>query len=200
MFVVGLTGGIGSGKTTAANLFADLGINLLDTDHIARELVQPNTPALANIIDYFGQTIVDDTGQLKRQELGKIIFSNADKRRWLENLLHPLIDQILRLKLKSLTSAYAMIVSPLLLETDQKKLVNRILLIDCPQSIQEQRVMARNHYNLATIRHIIAAQLPAEKKRQLADDIVTNDKSKAYLSTQILYLHHHYLKLASNPH
>lgn len=182
MFVVGLTGGIGSGKSAAATIFAKLGVTVVNADNVAREIVEPGTEALKAIAQHFGQTILLDDGSLDRAALRKKIFSDAESsqtaKQWLENLTHPLIRQRIIEHLnnnKSESEAdYRILESPLLMETNQHKLVDRLLLIDIPQSLQIERTMARDHNTKEQVDAIIAAQMSREDKQLLANDKIEN--------------------------
>jgi dephospho-CoA kinase len=196
MFKIGLTGGIGSGKTAATDYFQQLGIDVVDADVVAREVVVPGTPALAHIAEHFGAQILDTSGALDRAQLRQIIFSNPAEKAWLEALLHPLIrDEILR-QLNRARSPYAILVSPLLFETEQHLLVDRSLLIDAPEALQLARASSRDHSSEQTIRSIMASQMPRAQKLAMADDVICNDRDLATLHAQVAALHTTYLKLA----
>jgi len=152
MFVVGLTGGIGSGKSAVSAQFAELGIEIIDADVAARTVVEVGKPALAHIADHFGKEVLLEDGNLNRAGLRKIVFSSAEERGWLERLLHPLIYTELKNQLRSATSAYVILASPLLIETGQNRLANRILVVDVPEDIQIQRTMARDSNSETQVR------------------------------------------------
>ena len=207
MFVVGLTGGIGSGKSAAATIFAKLGVTVVNADNVAREIVEPGSEALKAIAKHFGQTILLDDGSLDRAALRKKIFSDAESshtaKQWLENLTHPLIRQRIMEHLnknKSESEAgYRILESPLLMETNQHKLVDRLLLIDIPQSLQIERTMARDHNTKEQVDAIIAAQMSREDKQLLANDKIENTGTLVELEQQILALHSQYQELANLP-
>lgn len=205
MFVVGLTGGIGSGKSAAATIFAKLGVTVVNADNVAREIVEPGSEALKAIAQHFGQTILLDDGSLDRAALRKKIFSDAESsqtaKQWLENLTHPLIRQRIMEHLnknKSKSEAdYRILESPLLMETNQHKLVDRLLLIDIPQSLQIERTMARDHNTKEQVDAIIAAQMSREDKQLLANDKIENIGTLAELEKKVLAIHAQYQQLAS---
>ena len=196
-FVVGLTGGIGCGKSTVTALFAKLGVQYVDADIVAREVVQPGTACLAAICQHFGSNIVNQAGELDRAALRQRVFSNAADKAWLEQLLHPAIRQQLLAQLAALTSPYALLVAPLLLENKLQHLVQRVLVIDLAEDLQRQRAMARDNSSEQQINAIMAAQISRTERLQLADDIITNDSSIADLAPQVARLHQHYLQLAA---
>ena len=196
MLIIGLTGGIGSGKTAASDIFESLGVNVVDADIVAREVVEPEKPALNKIAKHFGKDILQDDGHLDRAQLRSIIFSQPSEKEWLENLLHPLIRQEIQAQLGRSTSQYAILVSPLLLETDQSKIVNRILLIDVPPNIQIERAAQRDNNSRQQIQKIIDSQLPRDVKISNSDDVICNDQSFAELEKKIIEQHAFYLELA----
>jgi len=196
MWTVGLTGGIGSGKSAASALFEQHGICVVDADVVAREVVGSETPALGKIAEHFGADILDTHGKLDRAKLRAIIFSKLDEKKWLENLLHPLIREEIKKKLNNAYSPYAILVSPLLFETDQHLLVNRTLLIDLPEALQRSRAAKRDNSNAEQIQKIIDNQLSRECKIDRADDIISNMHDFAYLREEVDRQHLHYLELA----
>jgi dephospho-CoA kinase len=196
MIIIGLTGGIGSGKTTASNLFAELGITVVDADIAAREVVKPGSAALQEIQSHFGDRSLNNDGSLNRKTLREQIFNDATERHWLEQLLHPLIKKCLQQQLDNASSEYAMLSSPLLLETDQHQLAQRILVIDIPEPLQLERASARDDNNQKQIKAIMAAQMSRQTRNQRADDIILNDSDTDQLKAKVLSLHHYYLELA----
>ncbi|GAB1259436.1 dephospho-CoA kinase [Aurantivibrio plasticivorans] len=197
MFVVGLTGGIGSGKTAVSDYFATKGITIVDADVAARIVVEPGSLALNSIRDHFGEEILNDDGSLNRGALRKVIFSDAGERGWLEKLLHPLIYQEIKKQLKAATGPYAMLVSPLLVETGQSRLTNRIIVVDVPEKIQVERVTLRDSNDEAQVKAIMAAQTSREKRLASASDVITNDASLEALHQQVDQLHDKFIELAS---
>lgn len=196
MFVVGLTGGIGSGKTAASDIFKSLGVNIVDADIVAREVVEPGQPALKEIVQHFGADILLTDGNLDRAKLRTCIFSNPSEKYWLENLLHPIIRQEIQHQLNDSKATYSILVSPLLFETDQSKLVNRTLLIDVPVDIQLERAAFRDNNPAEQIQKIIDSQLPRDVKLSKADDVICNDKDLASLELKIKDKHLFYLECA----
>ena len=197
MFVVGLTGGIGSGKTAVSDRFAALGIAIVDADVASRVVVEPGRPALADIAEHFGTEVIDAGGALDRAALRTRVFSDPNERRWLEQLLHPRIADEIRSGIAGATSPYAMLVSPLLLEAGQAAYANRILVVDVPVEVQIARTMARDDNDEAQVRRIIAAQSPREDRLARADDVIENDKGLDALDSAVAELHARYLALAA---
>lgn len=196
MYVVGLTGGIGSGKSTVAKILMDLGIEVLDADVAARTVVEPYSPALDEIASHFGKEIIFPNGQLDRKALRSKVFGNDPELKWLESLLHPLIRQLLEEQLQKARSPYAVLESPLLLETNQHELANRILVVDAPEETQIQRALARDGGNEQEIRSIISAQMSREQRLALADDVILNDRGTEELESRVLSLHRDYLQFS----
>lgn len=200
MLAVGLTGGIGSGKSTVADCFAALGVPLIDADVIAREVVAAGTAGLASVVEAFGREIVDDTGALDRRRLRERVFADDTARRQLEAILHPLIRAEMRRQVADCTHPYCIVVVPLLLESGQRDLVQRVLVVDVPEEVQVARTCTRDHVSEAQVRAIIAAQIPRDDRLARADDVITNDRDDAHLRREVARLHARYLKLAqANP-
>jgi dephospho-CoA kinase len=197
-FIVGLTGGIGCGKTTVTELFQALGIQAVDADIVARQVVMPGTACFNAIKAHFGANILQSTGEINRALLRQRIFSNSADKAWLEQLLHPAIRQELLTQLAALTSPYALLVAPLLLENKLKQYVQRVLVIDLPEQLQLERAMARDAANAGQISAIMAAQMSRTERLKLADDIITNDSNVADLPPQVARLHQCYLRLATS--
>lgn len=197
MLIIGLTGGIGSGKSAASARFEELNIHVVDADIVAREVVEPGKPALKTIAKQFGADILDTHGALNRSKLREIIFSDTNAKRWLENLLHPIIRSDIIRQLSEASSPYAILVSPLLFETDQHKLCTRTLLIDAPEALQIERATRRDQSSAEAIKKIIATQMPRASKQKHADDIILNDGDEAHLKRMIDSQHQTYLELAS---
>jgi len=191
MLKVGLTGGIGCGKTTVANLFAEKGVPVIDADQISRQLVEPDRPVFWAIVRHFGEDVLLD-GQLNRRMLKERIFLRPDEREWLENLLHPLIYQEIQGQVASFSAPYCLLVVPLLLETGRRDLVDRLLVVDCPPEVQRQRIGIRDGLDDKTINLILAAQLSREQRLAAADDVVENFDELAALRPQIDRLHCRY--------
>ncbi len=198
MLIIGLTGGIGSGKTTVSDLFSELAVPVIDTDIIARELVEPGQESLKKIVKAFGQSVLKNNNELDRKKLADITFKNSDARKKLEDILHPEIRQKILTKIKNLSSPYCIVVIPLLFETGQAELVDRILLIDCPVETQIKRVKQRDQRPEQQILSIISTQTPRKIKQQNTNDIINNNDSIEQLKNQVTILHKKYLDLASN--
>ncbi len=196
MYVVGLTGGIGSGKTAVSDLFENLGVAVVDADLAQRAVVEKGKPALAKIAEHYGADILLEDGNLNRPALRKIVFSDPQERGWLERLLHPLIFRHLQKNLMSADSEYAILVSPLLIETGQARLTQRILVIDAPDELRIERTVKRDNNDEAQVRAIMAAQADRETRLARADDVIVNDKSFEDLKATVDSLHQQYLKLA----
>ncbi|MFT5562134.1 MAG: dephospho-CoA kinase [Litorivivens sp.] len=197
MYVVGLTGGIGSGKSAASQRFEALGACSVDADIIARDVVQPGTEALASIGKRFGKSIVQADGNLDRAALRKIIFQSSEAKTWLESLLHPLIGAETMRQLGAAQSPYALFVSPLIVESGQKILCQRLLVIDVPEALQIERTMARDNNERAQVERIIASQAARKDRLAQADDVICNDLGLDDLHHAADKLHQHYLALAS---
>ena len=196
MFVVGLTGGIGSGKSTVAGMFAALEIDLIDADVAAREVVAPGTTALAEIVEHFGPDILMADGSLDRRGLRRIIFHQKQEKHWLETLLHPLIRRWLTQQISDRRSAYCLLISPLLLETGQAEMVDRILVVDVSVETQIARTLARDGGEESTVRAIIAAQIGRNQRLEHGDDIIDNDLPLQTLRQRVEKLHQQYLAMA----
>ncbi len=194
-WILGLTGGIGSGKSAAAQRFVELGVHLVDADQAARWVVEPGRPALASIIERFGPGVLLENGQLDRAALRALIFADPTQRQWLEQLLHPLIGQEIFSYLAKAESPYAVFVSPLMIESGQHRKTQRLLVIDAPEALQVQRTLARDQTNPEQVQAILKAQTSREERLRHADDVVVNDRDLAWLHEQIDRLHHFYLTL-----
>ncbi|AZE98280.1 Dephospho-CoA kinase [Pseudomonas orientalis] len=194
-WILGLTGGIGSGKSAAAKHFTRLGVDLIDADHAARWVVEPGRPALAHIAEHFGSAVLQTDGQLDRAALRTLIFEVPEERLWLEGLLHPLIAEEIREHLARARSPYAILVSPLLIESGQYRMTQRILVIDVPQSLQIQRTLQRDGITEQQVQAILKAQSSREDRLNHADDVLVNDQDLAWLHGEVERLHHFYLTL-----
>lgn len=193
MLIIGITGGIGSGKTAASDYLASRGITVVDADQVSREVVEPGQPALEQIRAHFGDRVLQSDGRLDRAALREIVFADPEQRRTLEAITHPAIAAEIRDQLAASQSPYTVLVSPLLLETDQHRMVDRVLLVDVPESVQVERTARRDGVPGDQVRPIMAAQMDREDRRQRADDIVLNDGSLADLHEQLDHLHEFYL-------
>jgi dephospho-CoA kinase len=196
-FIVGLTGGIGSGKSAVAELFRGLGIEVVDADIAARKVVEPDSPALMAIAEHFGSAIIQQDGNLDRAALREIIFNDEQDRLWLEQLLHPAIGLWLTNKLSSASSPYAILESPLLLETTQHQLVDRILVVDVNKNVQIERASARDNNTPEQIKAIIATQMERTIRLERADDVIDNNGPPETLKETVNQFHQTYLRLAN---
>jgi dephospho-CoA kinase len=194
-WILGLTGGIGSGKSAAAQHFIDLGVHLVDADNAARWVVEPGRPALAKIVEHFGAQVLLASGELDRSALRGLIFQDPEQRRWLETLLHPLIRQEIISDLARAESPYAILVSPLLVESGQYKMTQRVLVIDAPEQLQILRTMQRDSTSEEQVQAILKAQASREQRLSHADDVLINDRDPAWLKREVERLHHFYLTL-----
>lgn len=194
-WILGLTGGIGSGKSAVAQHFIDLGVHCVDADHAARWVVEPGRPALAAIVEHFGADVLQPTGELDRAALRARIFQAPEERRWLEALLHPLIGQEIMTNLASAQSPYAILVSPLLVESGQYKLTQRVLVVDAPEQLQLQRTMRRDQVSEEQVQAILKAQALREERLKHADDVLLNDQDLPWLQNEVERLHRFYLTL-----
>lgn len=196
--IVGLTGGIGSGKSAAANRFADAhGIHVVDTDVKSRVVVEPGRPALARIAERFGDDVLLPDGGLDRAALRARVFSDPAQRLWLEELLHPLIRQETERDLASATSPYVLLVSPLLIESGQHRMADRVVVVDVPEALQLARTAARDGVPPEQVRAIMEAQSLREDRLRHAHDVILNDGDLAHLYAQVDALHKQYLAFTS---
>lgn len=200
VFIVGLTGGIGSGKTAVSDRFAKLGIKIVDADVCARVVVEPGRPALAQIVDHFGPEVLQADGSLDRARLRQIVFANEAERKWLESLLHPLIFEEMWSQLQSANSPYAILVSPLLVEAGQNAICQRILVVDVPEDVQLARTMARDANSAEQVKAMMASQASRDARLAKADDVITNDSSLESLWQQVDQMHQRYLALVTDRH
>tara|TARA_B100000767_G_scaffold52712_1_gene48189 strand:+ start:4075 stop:4698 length:624 start_codon:yes stop_codon:yes gene_type:complete len=195
-YIVGLTGGIGSGKSTIAQRFRELGIEVVDADQASRKVVEPGMPALNIIADRFGAKMIKNDGTLNRAAMRQLIFSQPLEKTWLENLLHPLIAEWIVDQLQRAESAYVMLESPLLLETEQHQLVNTLLLVDLPESLQLSRTAERDGDPKQQIQSIIASQMARDDKLRRADYVFDNSLTLDTVAPRITMLHETFLHLA----
>ncbi|MDO6512833.1 MULTISPECIES: dephospho-CoA kinase [unclassified Neptuniibacter] len=196
MFIVGITGGIGSGKSAVTRQLEQFGINVIDADIVAREVVAPGEEALQKIAQHFGSQILTNSGELNRAELRVKIFSDPKERKWLEQLLHPVIRARIIQQLDNTQSSYAVLASPLLLETDQHQLTDHIVVVDVPEAIQIERTISRDKNNAEQVKSIIQTQMPRDQKIVKADTIIDNSADLATLKKEVAALHSKLLTLA----
>lgn len=196
--IIGLTGGIGSGKSAVSLRFAvKHGIHVVDADLKSRVVVEPGRPALQAIVDRFGDAVVQSSGELDRAALRERVFREPQERLWLEGLLHPLIREEIVTDLASATSPYALLVSPLLVESGQHRMTDRVLVVDVSEETQLMRTALRDNVPEQQIKAIMQAQASREERLKHAHDIVSNDQDLAALHKQVDALHQQYLKLAT---
>tara|TARA_B100000579_G_scaffold19293_2_gene13604 strand:+ start:2493 stop:3089 length:597 start_codon:yes stop_codon:yes gene_type:complete len=196
MFVVGLTGGIGSGKTVASDRFEELGVKVVDADIASRVVVENGQPALYSIEGKFGSDVISDDGSLNRAKLREIIFKDNEAKSWLEALLHPLIAKHISDEISRATSKYAVLVSPLLFETSQFEMCNRTLLIDVSKEAQILRTAARDNVSRSQVEKIISSQMDRDQKINKADDVIVNDGEINDLISKIDDIHQKYIEIA----
>ncbi len=195
-FVVGLTGGIGSGKTTVANLFAAQGVCLVDADLVARDVVAPQTEGLKAIVQHFGEEVLTAQGELDRAQLRQKIFSQDAERQWLNQLLHPMIRQKMLAQVERADSDYVIMVVPLLFENGLDELVNRTLVVDISPELQVSRTVKRDKVDATQVNNIINSQCSRSEKLAKADDVIDNRGEIAELTQAVQALHHRYIELA----
>lgn len=201
MLIIGLTGGIGSGKTTVASLFAEKDIPVIDTDTISRKLTKKGQPGYLAVVNRFGRTILGPDNEIDRARLRAIVFEDETRRQELESLLHPVIKQEVLSQLTALSgNKYCIVVVPLLIEAGYQDIVNRILVVDTPEEKQVERVSKRDSLSQDEVKGIMHAQLSREARLQQADDVIENDGDVTQLSRQIEKLHQYYLGLADTRH
>lgn len=196
MLRIGLTGGIGSGKSTVASLFAGHGAPIVDTDLIARELVRPGMPAHADIVSAFGAAVLDTDGNLDRTAMRARAFTDPTERERLETILHPRIREETLHRLAGLNAPYALVVVPLLIETGFDALTDRILVVDCAEETQVARTAARSNMSASDVRAIMATQASRTQRLARADDVIHNEQGLTELERQVAQLHQRYLVLA----
>lgn len=196
---VGLTGGIGSGKSTVADLFAAKGVPVLDADVVSRTLVEPGSPALLAIAKHFGGGILTPEGTLHRALLRRMVFEQPEQKRWLESLLHPLVYSALEAGMEELGPAqpYCILVIPLLLESGRRDFVDRLIVVDCPEELQRQRVAARDGLTREAIDRILAGQTSRAARLAAADHVIGNTGSRGELSLAVDRLHRFFMTAAA---
>ncbi|HHT0276998.1 TPA: dephospho-CoA kinase [Klebsiella oxytoca] len=196
-YTVALTGGIGSGKSTVADAFAQLGVNVIDADIIARQVVEPGTPGLSAIAQRFGAQMLNEDGTLNRRALREHIFAHDEDKRWLNALLHPQIQQETRRQIQLATSPYILWVVPLLVENGLSTKADRVLVVDVPKETQIERTMLRDRVSRQHAEHILAAQATREQRLAVADDVIENMGSPDVIASAVARLHAKYQCLAS---
>lgn len=197
-YKVALTGGIASGKTAVGDLFAQLGVTVIDADLIAREVVAKGSKALQAIVEHFGEDMLTDSGELDRQKLRTKVFSDEQQRQWLNNLLHPLIRNEIKQRQELAQSAYSISVIPLLYESGQYRNYDRVLTVDCPAAIQLKRLMERDQSTLEQAQAILDKQATREQRLSIADDVIVNDSDLHSLKQSVIKLDNQYRQSARN--
>ena len=195
--LVGLTGGIGSGKSAVGNFFIELGIDVVDADDLARATIAKGTQGSELIIKRFGNDILDHSQQIDRKKLRKVIFENPEEKQFLENIIHPEVAKAMTEFVKNAQSPYKMIIVPLLFETDSQNMYDRVLFIDTSEELQIKRASARDGVDEANIKSIIGNQLPRNEKLNLADDIIVNNAGLDKLKKSVSQTHDFYLSLCN---
>ncbi|MFC0445839.1 dephospho-CoA kinase [Pseudidiomarina halophila] len=198
MWVLGLTGGIGSGKTTVSDLFASQGIEVVDADVIARHIIDKDTPALAAVTERFGGQALQQDGALNRAWLREKIFAEPDEKQWLNELTHPLIRKQILEQLKAADSPYVILSAPLLVENNLTKFCDRVLVVDVSEDTQRERTLKRDNVSAEQIEQILAAQATRQDRLNAADDVINNDGPLEDLAPQVAKLHQNYLKFAAS--
>ena len=194
--IVGLTGGIGSGKSAAANFFQNEGITVIDADDLSREVIEEGTPGFASIVDYFGSKIIDSDGSINREHLRKEVFDDDKKKKLLESIIHPLVRELMVKKIAVSKSPYSIVMVPLIFETNSMSNYNRILVIDCDPKLQLERAMLRDNNSKGQIQKIMHSQCSREERISIANDIIPNNDSLENLKIRSIAMHKFYLGLS----
>lgn len=192
-YIVALSGGIASGKSTIANLFAQLGVPIIDADVIARQVVEIGTDAYKVIVKHFSQEILLPNNEIDRSQLRDIIFNNDHERLWLNNLLHPIIQEQTQIQIAQQTAAYVIWVVPLLVENNLHNLADRVLMVDTPEQLQLERLIQRDNIDESLAKKMISSQISSQKRLMYADDIIVNNGDLTSLTAQVNKLHQQYL-------
>ena len=195
--IIGLTGGIGSGKSAAANFFQNEGISVIDTDQLARKVIEKDTPGYSKVVDSFGANILDNNDSIDRAKLREEVFHDNEKRKILESITHPLVRELMVQKISSSTSPYSIIMVPLIFETNSAKNYDRVLVIDCDVEIQLERAMARDENSADLIQKIIDSQCSRSERLSIANDVIPNNHSIEDLQKRSLAMHNFYLGFCS---
>ena len=196
MLIIGLTGGIGSGKSVASDKFKSLGITIVDADVASRTVVEPGKPALKEIEDHFGSGIITAEGKLDRNNLREIIATDPEERKWLESVLHPKIGEQITKEISESTSVYTLFVAPLLLETNSQEMCSRVVVVDVPKDVQIRRTAKRDKVSPNQVEQMVAAQMERGKRLEKADDVLLNSGTIEDLEKQVEELHKKYIKMA----
>ena len=194
--IIGLTGGIGSGKSAAANFFHSEGVTVLDADQLAREVIEQNTPGFQSIVDYFGSDIIGEDGSIDRAKLRQEIFDDKEKKKAIESITHPLVRDLMAERIAASTSPYSIIMVPLIFETNSMSAYNRILVIDCDTKLQLERATLRDNNSSEQIQKILDSQCTRAERLSIANDVIPNNDSLENLKTRSLAMHKFYLGLS----
>ena len=195
--IIGLTGGIGSGKSAAANFFQNEGINVINADRLAKDVIAKNTPGFNSVVKYFGSNIIDLDGSINRAKLRKEVFDNDEKRMALESITHPLVREMMSEKISASNSPYSIIEVPLIFETNSMGFYNRVLVIDCDSKLQLERAVLRDQNSNEQIQKIIESQCSREERLSIANDVISNNDSLKNLEIRSLAIHKYYLGLCN---
>ena len=195
MLIIGLTGGIGSGKSVASDKFKSLGITVVDADVASRTVVEPGKPALKEIEDHFGSGIITAEGKLDRNNLREIIATDPEERKWLESVTHPKIGEQITKEISESTSVYTLFVAPLLLETNSQEMCSRVVVVDVPKDVQIRRTAKRDKVSPNQVEQMVAAQMEREKRLEKADDVLLNSGTIEDLEKQVEELHKKYIQM-----
>ena len=195
--IIGLTGGIGSGKSAAADFFQNEGISVIDTDQLSRKVIEKDTPGYSKVVDSFGTNILDNNDSIDRAKLREEVFHDDEKREILESITHPLVRELMVQKISSSTSPYTIIMVPLIFETNSAKNYDRVLVIDCDVEIQLKRAMARDENSADLIQKIIDSQCSRSERLSIANDVIPNNSSLEDLKARSLAMHNFYLRLCN---
>ena len=193
--IIGLTGGIGSGKSAAANFFQNEGVTVIDADQLAREVIKPNSQGFQSVVDYFGSRIIGEDGSIDRAQLREEIFDDQDKKKVLESITHPLVKDLMSERIASSASPYLIIMVPLIFETNSMSAYNRILVIDCDVTLQMKRASLRDNNSSEQIQKILDSQCSRSERLSIANDVIPNNDSLENLKTRSLAMHKFYLEL-----
>ena len=197
VFVVGLTGGIGSGKAVATAIFENLGIDIVDADEVARDVVEVGSEGLRQIAEHFGERILLEDGSLNRAALREKVFAAEEEKHWLNGLLHPLIRSRMQQLISESTSPYCILSVPLLVENKLTEMCNHVVVVDCPEAMQLERALKRDGSTEQTIKSIMASQATRKERVDAANDVLDNSTTLEALASQISILHQKLLSLAS---
>ena len=193
--IIGLTGGIGSGKSAAANFFHSEGVTVLDADQLAREVIEQNTPGFQSIVNYFGSDIIGEDGSIDRAKLRQEIFDDKEKKKAIESIIHPLVRDLMAERIAASTSPYSIIMVPLIFETNSMSAYNRILVIDCDTKLQLKRATLRDNNSSEQIQKILDSQCSRTERLSIANDVIPNNDTLENLKTRSLAMHKFYLGL-----